>query len=94
MKLMDKLSTAKSLTDIIQKMDMGMGAVNSFDGGNNISLHVDAPVSIAGSVDNDVMAELSKFGDQIANKAINKLNDAFRKNGFGVNPMLGAMKPV
>lgn len=94
MKLLDKLSTAKSLTDIIQKMDMGMGAVNSFDGSNSISLHVEAPVSISGNVDNDVMAELSKFGDQIANKAINKLNDAFRKNGFGVNPMLGAMKPV
>ena len=79
--LLSQLQTLQTLSDGLRKLQLDSVPGDTY-GVGEINLTVEAPVTITGSVDADVLRELEKFGDKISDKTLEKLEKAMGMQGY------------
>ena len=79
--LLSQLQTLQTLSDGLRKLQLDSVPGETY-GVGEINLTVEAPVTITGSVDADVLRELEKFGDKISDKTLEKLEKAMGMQGY------------
>lgn len=80
-------SIKSSYANLNKSIDIPISSVSP-----NIEIVIDAPITIQGNATADVINQLDKFTDKIANTTFDRLNEALRRNGMFTSAATNARK--
>lgn len=89
--LLTKLSVLSTLTDSLKKMQLE-NVPNDLSSMNNITVEVNAPITIEGSADKDTIKELEKFKKNLSNDVLGEVTTAMKRRGYGANTAVNSRR--
>ena len=92
MRLANQLGVLESITSTYGGMLNKVSPQNMVSAPSTIELSVNTPITIEGSATPEAIRQLNKVGEQIADNAIERLNDALRMNGVRTGAKLNVRK--
>ena len=92
MRLANQLGVLESITSTYGGMLNKVSPQNMVSAPSTIELSVNTPITIEGSATPEAIKQLNKVGEQIADNAIERLNDALRMNGVRTGAKLNVRK--
>lgn len=92
MRLANQLGVLESITSTYGGMLSKVSPQNMVSAPSTIELSVNTPITIEGGATPEAIKQLNKVGEQIADNAIERLNDALRMNGVRTGAKLNVRK--